>query len=413
MRVAVIGAGLAGLAAADALVRAGHEVDGARGPRAGRRPGPFADACQRRRGRDGRRVHPPRLRRRQGDGRAASGSGSGTRACATGGATRSVPRCRRARSKRRSRQSRPRSRRRIGGRGRVPPRLLARLEIDPGAREAILARTEVSAAATAETVPAAELGLLARVSDDPAPGIAGGNQRLALALAGALPAGTVQLGAPAEAVAHGAGCVVVRTGAGEIPADACVVALPAPLARSLRFEPELPAEYRRGAGLGRLRTRGKAVRALGRAGRRRARRSRSPIATGPGLRRGRATPHSPSSAPSRARHRRWSASGSPPGRIGGSPASPSCARISRCSPTRPSSRRWDDDPFAEGAYSVSIDPAGAELLRRPAGPDRLRRRVSGRRDGGADGGGAAQRRGRGRRPHRGRSTRVGATSGGS
>ncbi len=29
---------------------------------------------------------------------------------------------------------------------------------------------------------------------------------------------------------------------------------------------------------------------------------------------------------------------------------------------------WDDDPLATGAYSVSIDPAGArQLLRRPAG----------------------------------------------
>ncbi len=48
-----------------------------------------------------------------------------------------------------------------------------------GAREAILARVEVSAAAAAGLVPAAELGGLARLSDEPAPGIAGGNGRLA------------------------------------------------------------------------------------------------------------------------------------------------------------------------------------------------------------------------------------------
>jgi hypothetical protein len=64
--------------------------------------------------------------------------------------------------------------------------LLDRLDVPPGAREALLARVEISSASSADVVAARDLAGIAHVDDDPAPSIAGGNQRLALALAGTL-----------------------------------------------------------------------------------------------------------------------------------------------------------------------------------------------------------------------------------
>ncbi len=194
-----------------------------------------------------------------------SASGSGTRACATGAATRAAPRCRRARSKRQSRQSTPRSPRRIAGRGRAPPRLLGRLEIDPGAREAILARAEVSAAAPAEhgrpppssaCLPASATS---RRRESPA-----ATSASPMALAGALPArrGAARRAGPRPSLT-GADGVVVRTGAGEIAADACVVAVPPPLVESARVRAGAAGRLPGGARLGRLRPRREAVRAAG------------------------------------------------------------------------------------------------------------------------------------------------------
>ncbi len=122
--------------------------------------------------------------------------------------------------------------------------LLARLAIDGGAREAILARVEVSAAAPAGLVPAAELALLARVGDEPAPTIAGGNGRLAAALAAALPEGTVQLGTPVHAITADDGGVAITTDGDPVLADACVLAVPQPLIEDIAFEPGLPEDVR-------------------------------------------------------------------------------------------------------------------------------------------------------------------------
>ncbi len=65
-----------------------------------------------------------------------------------------------------------------------------------------------------------------------------GNQALAVAIAAALP--DVRLGERVAAVAYDAGGVTVRTAAGEIRAAAAIVAVPAPTAARLRFEPALP-----------------------------------------------------------------------------------------------------------------------------------------------------------------------------
>ena len=66
-----------------------------------------------------------------------------------------------------------------------------------------------------------------------------GNQRLAEAMAARLP--DVRLGKVVDEVARDDGGVTVRIGAGErLRADAVVVAVPAPIAARLRFEPPLP-----------------------------------------------------------------------------------------------------------------------------------------------------------------------------
>ena len=125
------------------------------------------------------------------------------------------------------------------GEGRSVADLLPELEIDDGAREAILARAEVSAAAPADVVPAAELALLARVSDLPAPSVAGGNQRLAEALADAVGRERIHLGEAVHAVRRLAGGVTLTTERDRVEVEACVVAVPASVAGSIDFGPEL------------------------------------------------------------------------------------------------------------------------------------------------------------------------------
>ena len=117
---------------------------------------------------------------------------------------------------------------------------LADLDIAPGAREALLARVEISSANSADLVAARDLGGIAHVDEEPAPSIAGGNQRLPLALAAAL-GPSVRLDAPVERVAWGDHGVRVGTGADQLDADACVVAVPAGVMHRVAFEPPLPA----------------------------------------------------------------------------------------------------------------------------------------------------------------------------
>src|SRR5918911_4409062 len=73
------------------------------------------------------------------------------------------------------------------------------IDIPTGAREAIMARVEISCANTADRVAAADLGGVAHIDDEPSPGIAGGNQRVPLALAEEL-GDAVRLGSPVRAI---------------------------------------------------------------------------------------------------------------------------------------------------------------------------------------------------------------------
>jgi monoamine oxidase len=124
------------------------------------------------------------------------------------------------------------------------PRVSARefldqLEIPAGAREAILARVEISSANSAEHVAAAELAGVAHIDDEPAPTIAGGNQRLPLALADSL-GSAVRLDSPVTAVEWGERVRVLIPG-GELDADACVIAVPASVLDGIAFDPPLPS----------------------------------------------------------------------------------------------------------------------------------------------------------------------------
>jgi monoamine oxidase len=118
-------------------------------------------------------------------------------------------------------------------------RLLERLQIPPGAREALLARVEISSGNSADLVNARDLAGIAHVDDEPAPSIAGGNQGLPLALAESLGA-AVRLLRPVERIAWRAEGVRLRASRAEIEADGCVVAVPASVLPRIRFEPALP-----------------------------------------------------------------------------------------------------------------------------------------------------------------------------
>jgi monoamine oxidase len=116
------------------------------------------------------------------------------------------------------------------------------LDIDAGVREALLARVEISSASPAAEVAARDLGGIAHVDEEPAPSVAGGNQGLALGMAGQL-GGAVRLGSPVERIEWSEGGVRVSAGGAELGADACVVAVPASVLGRISFDPALPESY--------------------------------------------------------------------------------------------------------------------------------------------------------------------------
>ncbi len=254
-----------------------------------------------------------------------------------------------------------------GGHPESAAALLARLEIDPAAREAILARVEVSSASPADTVPSSDLAGVAYIGDEPACSLAAGNQGLAEALAAGLES-PVRLGEEVRAVAWSPGCVRVSTRSGvEFAADACVVAVPARVARRIAFEPALPGAI--AGALGAVRY-GHAAKLL------------VPLHTP-------APPSAVLSVPER--YWTWTAtgvegtptpllscfSGSEPAlaalRVGEGPG-PWLDSVTRLRPDLdldPSGAvlsRWDDDPWALAAYSVAPDEGTVETLRRAPAP---------------------------------------------
>jgi monoamine oxidase len=120
-------------------------------------------------------------------------------------------------------------------------RFLESLDISAGAREALLARVEISSANSVDLVAARDLAGLAHVDDEPAPSVAGGNDRLARALAEEL-GSAIQLNSPVERIAWHEHGVRLSAGGHEVEAAACVVAVPASVLDAIEFDPGLPAE---------------------------------------------------------------------------------------------------------------------------------------------------------------------------
>ena len=143
-------------------------------------------------------------------------------------------------------------------------RFLDELDAAPGAREALLARVEISSANTADTVAARDIGGIAHIDDDPAPSIAGGNQGIALKLAEGL---DVRLGSPVERIAWRSDGVRLSAAGAELEADACVVAVPATRARPDRVRACAPRRADGRVRVRPLRRRRQAVRAAAHPGR--------------------------------------------------------------------------------------------------------------------------------------------------
>jgi monoamine oxidase len=122
--------------------------------------------------------------------------------------------------------------------------LLGRLALDEGAREAIAARLEVSSATTADRVDASALLDLAAHSADPAPSIAGGNQQIAIVLA-ALLGPALRLSSPVTAISWAERPLRISAGTTTVEVDRIVLALPASVVGAIAFEPGLPAALER------------------------------------------------------------------------------------------------------------------------------------------------------------------------
>ncbi|HUJ07678.1 MAG TPA: NAD(P)/FAD-dependent oxidoreductase [Streptosporangiaceae bacterium] len=116
----------------------------------------------------------------------------------------------------------------------------------PGARAALdayLSRAEVTNGISAALLSARVAGdLTSGAGPRPSWRVAGGNQRLALGLAARL--GTaVRLRTPVREIRHDRRRVGVRTDRGELTADAVIVTVPMAVLRELPFSPALPGRY--------------------------------------------------------------------------------------------------------------------------------------------------------------------------
>jgi len=121
------------------------------------------------------------------------------------------------------------------GRGLTAQQLLERVDIDPGARELIACRVQVSYAHPASSIAADAVRDVAHLFvPSEARRVSGGNQRIAERLAAGR---DVRLSSPGRSVARfGSGFRVN----GEIDVDAVVVATPAPAVAEIEFNPAVP-----------------------------------------------------------------------------------------------------------------------------------------------------------------------------
>ena len=245
-----------------------------------------------------------------------------------------------------------------------------RLDASPGARAAVRARLEMTHATPAEELSAAVLeDAGSSFGDYSSTTVAEGNQAIATGLAAGLP--DVRLGAPVRAIAWESGTAHLTVeGAEDVACDRVVVAVPAAVLGEVAFTPALPQGLRDALARSRTGHAAKLFLAL--------------TASAP--------PSSVMSPP----ERYWTftslgAGGSSPRVVGafagtldavhalvpdGDPA-PWVASVARLRPDLaldPGSAlaaTWHDDPWARGAYSAgatSVLPGDEALLAQPAGP---------------------------------------------
>ena len=119
------------------------------------------------------------------------------------------------------------------------PEALDGLDLEPGVREALEARIEMSCAAPLATLSADVITHVASVAPLRSARVAGGNQQLALRLAAGL-GSVVHLRTPVLGVSHSDLGVVVATDVGEVVADRVVLSVPLPVLADLDVRPALP-----------------------------------------------------------------------------------------------------------------------------------------------------------------------------
>jgi monoamine oxidase len=121
--------------------------------------------------------------------------------------------------------------------------VLATLDVPAGVRDAIAARASVSSAWPAEGLSATALGdFVGGFDPRPTHRVAGGNQQLATRLAERVAAGGGQIGlsTPVRSVVWSPEHATLSTPQGLETADAVVITVPASVVRDIAFEPALP-----------------------------------------------------------------------------------------------------------------------------------------------------------------------------
>ena len=236
MRVVVVGAGFAGLAAADELVRAGAEVDvfEARDRVGGRVWSvPFAGGVVER-GAEFILPHDSTLialAERLGLTLVRKGTLYGARE--SRGAAPAVSGAQVFAAVERLASS-------LRGAGTLADLLRGSSVLEPGVAEVIQARLEISCAYGSDDLDALVLTEAAGAFGDfDTWTVDGGNDRIARELAAGL-GGAVRVSAPVSGVSWGEGSVRVGVGMEEVVADAAVIAVPASVLGGIAFEPSLP-----------------------------------------------------------------------------------------------------------------------------------------------------------------------------
>ena len=123
--------------------------------------------------------------------------------------------------------------------------VIAAAALSPSLADSVSARIEISCGLAADRLRPTVVEHVASFEPLPSHRLAGGNQRLARAMAAALGADRIRLGTPALAVDRGGERIRIAVPGGELAADHLVLALPLPVLRELPIDPPLPDWKRR------------------------------------------------------------------------------------------------------------------------------------------------------------------------